>query len=462
MMKIYDTQDKPFAGHTPFPRSSLKTGMVGWFQSLSLVGGLLCASASSAIDFGPFTLTGYAKIEGSQVANYCNDCALYPSEGKQRFWADELVPGKVYEPAWVHGTQFQPWLAANFDLGRGFKFSGLLSQRWRDGKEDIHGFLYEKNIAVSHEDYGSLRVGDMTTRAWSVADYPYATNIQISPVWSDSGAGYGLNKNAIRYTSRLLDVADGDLVLEATYSRGNTDFKIHKPRFVELYAQYHRGDLVVDAMLQDTRNGNPQAWSHGPFWGPTNNAADDGKIGDSGQSIAMVMARYQATNQLEVTGGLRRNHWTGAYAVLTQAPVYNYLGQLTTPGLWNNMFNVDWGGTLNGVSNPGYPATSYDGMLGLRYRMGKWTPTAGIVHLGTASTANPSERGQSNSATVTSVGAKYDYGHGLELYGSLNLVHYGRLGLSPMSMDGNASFTNVDSRVSQNGAWASIGAVFVF
>ncbi len=434
-------------------------GMPGWIFLAPL---LAMPLASQAVDFGPFSLTGFAKLEGTLGSNHCEHCQLYPSEDKQRFWADELVPGSIYETGTTNVFLFQPYLGAKFDLGRGYKLSALLSQRWRDGKEDIPGFLYDKNVALSHEDYGSLRIGDMTTRGWSVADYPYGTNFNVADIWGASGAGYGLLRNAVRYTSRVLDVAEGDLVLEATYSAGNTDFEIHKPSFWEFYAQYHRGDLVVDAMIQDTKNGRPTAWGHGPFWAPSDSSADDSKIGGSRQSIAMIMARYQVNSKLEVSGGLRRNHWSGSYAVITQPELIDNQGVIIQSGLWNPMFNVDWGGMLNGVSNPGYPATSYDEMIGLRYRMGKWTPSFGLVHLGSASTDNPSERGQSNSATVGTIGLNYDYGHGLQFYGFAGMVHYGRLGLSPMSMPGNSAFTNVDSRVTQNGAWIGIGSVFVF
>jgi predicted porin len=167
----------------------------------------------------------------------------------------------------------------------------------------------------------------------------------------------------------------------------------------------------------------------------------------------MAMTRYQIDPRFEVSGGIRNNRWSGAYAVITQ------------PGAqaqWNNMFNVDWGGQLNGVSNPGYAATSTDWMLGLRYRMGKWTTSTGMVMLGKATTDNPSERGQSNSATVNTLVVNYDVGHGFQVYGFAGMVRYERLGLSPMSMPGNAAFTNVDSRVAQSGNWLGLGAVYVF
>ena len=177
----------------------------------------------------------------------------------------------------------------------------------------------------------------------------------------------------------------------------------------------------------------------------------------------MVMARYQLNINFELLGGARRNRWTGAHAVIVRADPRG--------DIWNNPFNVDWGGSLvftnpNGSSrildNPGYPAVSVDLSGGLRYRDGPWSAHAGFAYLGKAKTSNPSERGQSNAALINSVGLNYDFRNGLQIYGLAGMVHYKRLGLSPMSMPGNSAFTNIDSRVSKRGDWFGIGAVYVF
>ena len=135
--------------------------------------------------------------------------------------------------------------------------------------------------------------------------------------------------------------------------------------------------------------------------------------------VAMAMARYQLTSQIEVSGGIRGNRWSGARAI-----------QLTygDAGLWNNMFNVNWDAEN---TNYGYAATSTDFMAGVRYRTGPWTASTGLVYLGKASTSNPLERGQSNDATVGTIGLNYDYGQGLQLYGFAGIVRFGRLGLAP-------------------------------
>ncbi len=421
---------------------------------------LVACGAAQAIDFGPFTLNGFLKSEVKRGSNNCENCQLVPGPPKgyaykDMVWADDLAPGAHYGPSTNDVTLFQPWLGAHFDLPGGFKISGMLSQRWRDWHLDIPGFLYERNVAVSHESYGRLAYGSMTTRTWSVADYPYGTNIGVADEWASSGAGYGLLEEAVRYTSRPFDVFEGDLVVEATYDNGNGKFKRNSPRFWEFYVQYHRGDLVLDAMFQDTRNGTPGAWGHGPFTGLTPFPRDDAKLGGSGQGMAMLMARYQINSNYELTAGIRRNRWSGAYAVCVSNCGPN-------SGQWNNMFNVDWGGTRNGVKDPGYAATSVDAMLGLRYRVGKWVAHTGMVYLGTASTHNPSDRGQHNEAFINTIGLGYEFYPGFQVYSMAGMVNYGRRGLSPMSMPGNAAFSNVDSRVSKYGNWFGIGTVWVW
>lgn len=430
----------------------------GWLPAGLITAILTAPTAGHAIDFGPdgmFSLTGFAEVSLTYVNNQCpsGGCQFSPEPDRQRVWADDVVPGRELGTRDITFTQFQPYLGFNYNLGKGYKVSGLYSQRWRDGSPDVPGFVYEKNIAISHEDYGRLAIGKMTSRTWSIADYPYASNLSLASTWAASGAGYRMLSQAIRYTSRVLDVANGDLVLEVTYDRGDTAFKINKPRFIELWAHYGKGALSLDATYQDTRNGGPVAWGLAPFNGPAYQDSADSKVGSSGQSVAMIQGIYQLNPKIELSGAIRRNRWSGAYATIIDS---------TPPAQWNNMWNVDWGGSLNGVANPGYPATSTDWSVGALYRMEKWTFSTGMAHLGRASTNNPSERGQSNSLLVNTVRASYNYGNGIELYATAGVLHYDKQGLSPLSLPSNASIQNIDSRVTRDGNWFGVGAIYTF
>lgn len=392
------------------------------------------ATPGLALDFGPFSLTGFAKAEVSRASKVCGGgpvnnlstvgdpsssaCQLFPGENRERPWADALVLGREYGTRNGHITLAQPYLGAKFDLPMGFKVRGLISQRWRDGKIDIPGIWYEKNISISHEDYGSLLIGAFPTRAWAFADYPFGSDFSGGDTWASTGAGYGLNTKAIRYTARTLDVFNGDLVLEATYDQGDTSFKRNKPRFLELWARYYRGPLKLDAMYQDARNGPPVAWGHAPFTGVFYDAKYDDKIGSSGQSIAMMMARYEITPNIEVGLGVRHNRWSGAYAVCIDFVE----GQCR----YNNFFNVDFfGRDSKGVLSPGYAVTSNDFTAGVRYVHGKWSASTGVVYLSKASTNNPSERGQANSMIKGSIGGGYNFGNGLVASVGFSATAYG-------------------------------------
>jgi len=475
-MKSTSSFEKQVSKHVPLSRSWLPQPRL--LKSVTAIAIASLSSMSQAIDFGPdgmFSLNGFGQATLGLHDNRCTDCQWYgPFATKHMSWNNgsiyAILPNQPIKSVTTVNYQIQPFLGVKFDLGKGYKLSGLLSQRWRDGivdggppsvfddrggsKVDVPGFWYDKNISLSHEDYGVLTIGHMLTRSWREADYPFGSNIGLSEAWASSGAGYGMLTSAIRYQSRLLDVSNGDLFLEGTYDVGNTNFTKNKPSFLELHAKYYRGPLVLDVIVQDTKNGAQGAWGHSPFTAQTANPADDAKLTETSQGIAMLMGRYAVNKQLELSAGLRRNRWSGADQILLHAKNPLVPGDFDR---YNSMFNVDANGTLLG-----YAASSYDVAVGARYRMGKWTPSIGFVHLGTASTDNPSERGQGNSALLGVLGLEYDYGNGLKVDFQAGAVHYARLGMSPMSMPGNDSFSSVDSRIAQDGRWFTVQMTYGF
>lgn len=432
--------------------------------ALAAAAALACAPAL-ALDFGPFSLTGFAKAQLTRTTNVCEDCQREAGEARHRLWADDIAFGKPFGTRNSDVTLFQPYLGYKQNVGRGWQVFGLLSQRWRDGKVDLDGWLYERNLGVAHEDWGRLTVGAMTTRGWSMADFPYSFKAISSDfwggasgnstAWSDSGAGYGLLSRAVRYMSRPVEMLGGDVLFEATYDIGKRGWKRNKPQFVELFAKYIGRELLVDVIVQSAKNGEPVAWGKAPFGGLTPFSEDDALLGSSSQGMAMLQVRHLIASNIEVSGGLRFNRWSGAYAVQTTP------GPL---GRWNNMFNVDWGGVdAGGVPNPGYAARSTDMTLGLRYRFNeKITAGAGLVFLGKAKTDNPSERGQSNTLTVGTLSLGYTINPHLQVYGSINAYQFGRKGQAPLSIPAHDAHTNIDSRVANRGNSLGVGANFTF
>lgn len=431
---------------------------VRWLRGGAALVALVASLPANAFDFGPdgmFSINGFGEATATVSNNQCpaEGCQLSPETDRQRIWADAVVPGRKLSTDVTGFTQFQLWLGAKYDLGGGFKIKGTLSQNWRDFDQDTPGFVRERNVALSHEEYGALMVGETVSRTWQFADFPFGSNLGLSAAWAGTGAGYRNLTRAVRYTSRVLDVADGDVVLEVTYDRGSNNFKINKPSFYELWAHYGKGALSIDAMFQHTRNGTPSAFGAAGFYAPFYDPSADGRLGGSGQSMAQLQAIYQYSPKIELSGAIRRNRWSGAYAVVAL---------VGPPVQFNFPFNVDWGGTLNGVSNPGYSARSTDLALGARYRMEKWTYSTGLVYIGRASTSNPSERGQSNSALVNTVGATYNYGNGWEASAFAGMVHYRRKGLSPLGLPSNATINAIDSRATKAGNWFGVGIKYNF
>jgi predicted porin len=417
--------------------------------------GLGASAAAQAFEYGPFSLTGFLKLSAGYVSNGCEDCQRIPDTNRHFIWADDVAFGRRYGELKTESIQFQPTLGVKFDLPQGFKLSAAYSQRLRDGEPDLPGVVYERSATLTHEFYGTVTIGNFLSRGWNRPDFPYASDVGQT-AFSDAGAAYGILTKALRYTSRELFVFDGNLVLEGTYDQGDTQFKRNKPRLLEFWALWGRGPLLVEAVAQHSRNGAPAAFAKAGFTGLTPFPdRDDSKLNGNSQGMFMLLAKYQIGTAYELSGGLRFNRWSGAYAV-----------QLT-PGAqaqWNNPINVNWGGfDAKGVPNPGFPARSTDLMLGARkYISPKWVAYTGLTYLGEASTDNPSERGQSNAALFASIGARYDLGQGLSVSGSLNAVNYKRKGLAPLSMPAHNAFSTIDSRVTKRGNWVSVEANYKF
>jgi hypothetical protein len=434
------------------PRKPAASGVAAIALCTAMLG---APEAVHAFEVGPFSLTGFAKASVSRVNNGCEDCQRDPTAARHFIWADDIVFGRPFGPLTSDSIQIQPTLGLKFDLPRGFKVSAAYSQRLRDGEPDLPGVVYERSATLTHEYYGTLMIGNFLSRAWNRADFPYASDLGLT-AFSDAGAAYGILTKAVRYTSRELFVYEGNLVLEATYDQGNTDFKRNKPELYELWALWGRGPLVIEAVAQSARNGAAGAFAKAGFTGLTPfPERDDKQLNGNHQGMFMLLGKYQIGTAYEVSGGIRFNRWSGAYAV-----------PLTTgaQAQWNNPFNVHWGGVdANGVPNPGYAARSTDFMVGVRkYVNPKLVAYSGLAYLGRASTANPLERGQSNTATFASLGARYDVGRGLSVSGSVNAVSYRRKGLAPLSMPAHNAFSNVDSRIANRGHWLSLEANYKF
>src|SRR5512139_164351 len=101
--------------------------------ALAAAAALGAPAAALAVDFGPFSLTGFVKGEAQRITNSCEDCQRELGENRQRIWADDIAFGKSYGTNTATVTLFQPYLGFSQRVGGGVEVFALLSQRWRDG-----------------------------------------------------------------------------------------------------------------------------------------------------------------------------------------------------------------------------------------------------------------------------------------------------------------------------------------
>ena len=447
---------------------------------------LLFSNPVLALDIGPFSIIGFAKGEVSYASYQCEDsysCQLIKDDDRQRGWVDEIDPDKPFDNDFGQFSLLHLYIKTQkFHLGNGFKFSALVSQRWRDVHvydregdtptkwEDIPGIWYDRNISFEHEYYGSLQLGNFPTRGWGLADFPYGSHIGLADAWGASGSGYGINSRAIRYALPILDIFEGDFRFEYTYDFGDADYKIFTPQFHEIWINYIRDGVIFDLIYQYAINGQPGAWSHGPFRGITSEAQYEQKLKDAGveenkQTMLVLMSHFPVLPTTYLYMGVKHNTWSGMRAVQTKF-IPDTDGDGRDNSLWNNMFNVNWhgeNGNTVGQGDKGYAASSTDAMFGVRHRWhNKWTANGGVVHLSQAKTDNPIERGQSNSATIIATGLGYQIIPKWSLYGAASFVNYGHKGLAPLQMPAHSSFTGVDSRLTQSGQGFTIGMEYVW
>ena len=442
---------------------------------------LLSSSALADVNLGPFILKGFLKQQAGFASPICHRCAVNPDEDRQRWWADAIRDGADFGPRMSTLSLIHLYLnTKKFEMGNGYKISGTISQRWRDYAIDIPGVLYDANVLIEQDYYGSLQLGNFVTRGWGIADFPYGSHVGLADAWGASGSGYGILTRAARYALPVYDLFEGDFRIEYTRDFGEAGFKVLKPEFHEVWLQYVRNGVIVDFFWQLGINGIPGSWTHGPFRGITNEvaheevAADGGAFGNqppleqNRQSILMLMTHFPINNATFVYAGVRHNRWSGANPLIVDVG-----GPGEGDELWNNMFNVNWAipaGNAEGVpANPdgddrGYPASSTDAMIGFRYRPNnRWTFSTGWVYLGEAETDNPLERGQSNAAIFGGIGGGYSFPSvlGLSANAGIGFAFFKEKGLAPLSMPAHTAFSGVDPRVSTFGAGITLEIEYV-
>ena len=155
------------------------------------------------------------------------------------------------------------------------------------------------------------------------------------------------------------------------------------------------------------------------------------------------------------TWGLRRSQWSGSAASCN----YN-------TALGSCVFGLDPGFNYGSSTESylGYQVTSFDALLGWSRYDGLFTYTVGGVYFGRASSKNPIEWGQSNSAVHVNFGVARkvpEIDKGLIVTFGVARTQFEKLGPAPVSMPNN-NFLTANPLYDKTGHSATLGMTWVF
>ncbi len=440
-------------------------------------------------------VSGFMKLEATQASvaprRVSPSESLYVRDARSAF-TTPAAPPLVESRASSLALQ-QLTLGVSHETDGAVTYEARATYRWRS-EADPHQWLrtpdidyragqswsgtdwYEKLAGVSRPDLGNLRYGTQLSRSWARSD-SFSFPIGLSNQWAGSGAGFGILPEALRFTTRPFEDGVGKLVAELTLARdrlntlmvdqtrqtaNGTPFSPGpaEPRLIELFLQYSRPAHLVEFTLQSSMGARQGSFGKAPLtgWigdpdtiGPLN--LEPRRAGRPSQSMAMLQGNYWPRPQNMITYGIRYNRWSGSAATCNYDGVQCLYGM--DPG-----FNYGDEAT----QFTGFKASTVDVMLGLSHYVGLYTYTAGLTWFGRASSANPIEWGQNNSAVSTNFGVyrKLPEVHkGASVYAGVGWSRFARIGPAPLSMPDNL-FVGVNPLYDRSGAAVTVGVNFVF
>ena len=440
-------------------------------RSLAIATALLAGAPALAEQYGPLEVLGFIKNEYT----LCDNC----SQG--------LVNRSTYDPRGVlmppdpmvnqggdsgatgHNlflVQLSAGLSHEFD--NALELEAVATGRMRNTEEDIYdNWLIDLYAGASHPRLGSLQVGKMKSRSWSRSD-SFAYPLGLSSPWAESGAGYGVFPEAVRYATPEYEIRYGKIRFEGTYGQADTRKPLNPqslvdappdPWLFEIFVQYSNEKNLVELIYQQSDGGRQSSFSKGAFYGAqgnTNGPVSSPEYEAPSENVLILQGNYWMNERWKFSYGLKRSEWSGQAQQCDFGPVSTVESQC----YWDQP-GFNYSGDINAV----YDAVSYDLMLGAAYSRGKWIYTLGGVYLNQASTNNPVEWGQDNDATFVNLGfyrKMPEIHRNVEFYGGIGRVMYGRQGPAPLSMPSNTAFGGVDPRVSESGNSFTFGANFYF
>ena len=472
-------------------RFAFGTGVLFFFATQA-------ASAETFAGPGDTSLevNGFFKIEGSAAASapkvVAPNDSTYTYNARNAYNPNnrEALPNASAGPRTSTLTMQQIGIGISKETDSAITYEAKFTHRWRKaaGDEFFGWFsspdvnykttspfgnadLFEKLIGIGRPDIGTLRYGTQLSRSWSRSD-SFTFPIGLSSQWADSGAGFGILPEALRYSSPLFEDGTGKLSFEFTLAQNklNTELvdqslispssKPSHPQLGEFFLQFSNAKNLIELTAQT---------STGARQGSFGKAALVGWIGDPdsltpgiprsagkpSQSVVMLQGNHWPNTTNMLTWGLRRSQWSGSAASCN----YNSAAGVCYFGI-DPGFNTG----LRTQNYQGYRASTLDLMGAWSHYRGLYTYTLGGVYFGKANSDNPIEWGQSNSAWGMNAGIYRklpEIYKGLGASIGLSSANFQRLGPAPLSMPGN-SFLGPNSLYNKTGQAITIGATLVF
>jgi hypothetical protein len=435
------------------------------------VASLLLAAPALAEQYGPFEIVGFLKNEYTLCDN-CSAGIVNRSAYDPRGVLSPPVP-MLNQGGDSEGTGRNLFLVdltvgASHEFDNAVKIEARTSGRMRNLDADIYdNWMTDLYAGVSHPTYGSLQAGKFRSRSWSRSD-SFAYPLGLSSPWAESGAGYGLYPEAVRYATREFEMPIGKIRVEGSYSRADTRYPLNRstlvdsppdPSLYEVFVQFSNEKNLVELIYQSSDGGRQSSFSKGAFYGAqgnTNGPVSSPEYEAPSENVLILQGTYFMNERWRFTYGVKRSDWSGQAQQCDFGPVSPVESQC----FWDQP-GFNYSSDLDAV----YDATSWDFLLGGAYYRGLWIFTAGGVLLNEASTDNPVEWGQDNKALFVNLGAYRQVPElsvgGLfkvEFYAGLGRVMYDRQGPAPLSMPSNIAFGGVDPRTSESGNTFTLGA----
>jgi hypothetical protein len=458
----------------------------------------LFASPLLAEQFGPLEVSGFAKEEFSACDN-CVGGVVNPSSYDPRGVLGPQGNGPALNQGAPSAERSSNLGLAMLTLGLSHEFDNATkieakaSARERNDAADIYGqYLIDAHLGIAHPTYGELDVGILPSRSWSRAD-SFAYPVGLSTSWAESGAGYGVFKQSIRYASPAYEFRYGKISIEGTYSTAPRAYPPNynsllaqvtqanyqqffippKPQLGELFVQFSNAKNLVELIAQRSSGGYQSSFTKGAFTGsegsptalqcngltPAQCAATSPAPGyqTPTEDVEILEGNYYYSPKWRITYGVKRNEWSGQQQQCDYGPLLSPTGKPDGSGCY-----WDQGGFNYASDGLRHHAVEYDYMGGIAYLPNPlWAYTFGAVRMTKAYTRTPTEFGQDNTATFLNLGVYRsipEIYRNMQIYGGIGRTMYGRQGPAPLSMPNNLADGAVDPRTSKSGNHITIGA----